>query len=64
MQPQPPTQSRLWEMWHEEFSDDLRDICRDVATEFVELAREEGIPTPADVFQFEDEQNVSERSGT
>ncbi len=64
MQPQPPTQPRLWEMWHEEFSDDLREICRDVATELVELAREEGIPTPADVFQFEDEQNVSERSET
>lgn len=44
MQPQPPTQSRLWEIWHEEFSDDLRNICRDVATELVDLAREAGIP--------------------
>jgi hypothetical protein len=64
MQPQPPTQSRLWEMWHEAFSDELRDIYRDVATELVELAREAGIPAPDDVFQPDDEQNASERSET
>lgn len=64
MQPQPPTQSRLWEIWHEEFSDELRDICRDVATELVELAREAGIPAPDDVFQPDDKQEVSERSET
>lgn len=62
--PDPPTQSRLWEMWHEEFSDDFRDICRDVATELVELAREEGIPAPDDVFQPDDKQNASERLET
>lgn len=33
MEPQPPTQSRLWEMWYQEFSDDIRDICRSVAFE-------------------------------
>lgn len=60
----PPTQSRLWEMFHEEFGDDLRDICRDVASELVELAREEGIPAPDDVFQPDDKQNVSDRSET
>lgn len=64
IQPQPPTQSRLWEIWNEEFSDDLRDICRDVATALVELAREEGIPAPDDVFQPDDKQNISERSET
>ncbi len=63
-QPNPPTQSRLWEIWHEEFSDELRDICRDVATELVDLAREEGIPAPDNVFQPEDKQNASKRSET
>ncbi len=60
----PPAQSRLWEIWHEEFSDVLRDICRDIASELVELAREKGIPVPDDVFQPDDEQNGSERSKT
>jgi IS4 transposase len=64
IRPDPPAQSRLWEMWHEEFSDDLRDICRDVATELVELAREAGIPAPDDVFQPDDKQVTSERSET
>ncbi len=62
MQPQPPTQSRLWEMWHEEFCDDLRAICREITTELVALAREEGIPAPDDVFQPDDTQEISERS--
>ena len=60
----PPAQSRLWEMWNEEFSDDLRDICREIAKELVDLAREEGIPAPDDVFQPDDEQNASARSET
>ena len=64
IQPQPPTQSRLWEIWNEELSDDLRNICLDVATALVELAREEGIPAPDDVFQPDDKQNISERSET
>jgi IS4 transposase len=62
MQPQPPTQSRLWEMWHQKFSDDLRDICRDVAIDLVELAREEGLPAPDNVFQPDNKQNASEQS--
>lgn len=64
VRPTPPAQSRLWEMWHEEFGDDLRDICRDVASELVELSREAGIPAPDDIFQPDDEQNASERSET
>jgi IS4 transposase len=64
VRPTPPTQSRLWEMWHEEFSDNLQDICRDVANELVDLAREAGIPAPADVFQPDDKQNASKRSET
>lgn len=47
----PPAQSRLWEMWHEEFNDELQDIYRNVAFELVELARKEGIPAPDDVFR-------------
>ena len=62
--PDPPAQSRFWEMWHEEFGDDLRAICRDIASQLVELAREEGIPAPDDVFQPDDKQNASERSET
>jgi IS4 transposase len=62
--PMPPAQSRLWEMWHEEFSDELRDICRDVAHKLVDLARKEGIPAPDDVFQPTDKQNASKRSET
>lgn len=64
VRPNPPTQSRLWEIFHEEFSDELRSICCEIAKELVELAREEGIPAPDDVFRPEDEQNVSERSET
>jgi IS4 transposase len=64
VRPDPPTQSRLWEMWHKEFSDELRDICCKIAQELVELAREEGIPSPDDVFQPEDKQSVSERTET
>jgi len=64
VRPDPPTQSRLWEMFHEEFSDNLRDICRAIANELVDLAREEGIPAPDGVFQPDTKQNASERSET
>lgn len=51
-------------MWHEEFSDDLRNICREIAKGPVELARKAGIPAPDDLFQPDDKQEVSERSET
>lgn len=38
-------------MWHEEFSDDLREVCREIAKALVTLARKEGIPAPNDIFQ-------------
>jgi hypothetical protein len=62
VRPDPPTQSRLWEMWHQEFSDELQVICRDVANELVNLARDEGIPAPDNVFQPDNKQKISERS--
>jgi hypothetical protein len=60
----PPAQSRLWKLWHEEFGDELRGICREIVKELVELAREAGIPAPDDVFQPDDEQSTSERPET
>ncbi|ELZ06118.1 transposase [Natrialba asiatica] len=64
VRPNLPAQSRLWEMWHEGFDDNLRTICRTVASELVELAREEGIPAPDDVFQPGGKGNTSKRSET
>ncbi len=64
IQPQSPTQSRLWEMWHEVFSNDLQDICHSIASELVELAREEGIPAPDNVFQPANKRDVLERPET
>lgn len=42
---------------------DLRALCRTVASDLVDLARKEGIPTPEDVFQPDDKQIASKRSG-
>lgn len=35
---EPPKQSRLWEMWHKEFSEPLREACRYIAKHVVEEA--------------------------
>lgn len=64
VRPNPPAQARLWEMWHEEFGDKLQTLCRTIAAELVELAREAGIPAPDDVSQPDGKQAASKRSET
>jgi len=57
-----PDQSTLWRAWNDRFTDELRDSCRRAAQRIVEVARENGIPTPDTVFQPEEKQDVEERS--
>lgn len=47
----PPSQSRLWEIWNQDFPECTRKYCRKIAEELVERARENGIPAPDGVFQ-------------
>lgn len=57
----PPSQSRLWEIWNEVFTDEHQDFCRTLAEELIEAAREEGIPAPDEVFQPKQHDVTSER---
>lgn len=57
----PPSQSRLWEIWNEVFTDDHRDFCRTLAEELIEAAREEGIPAPGEIFQPKQRDVTSKR---
>lgn len=59
----PPSQSRLWEVYNEEFTDQYREFCQTVAEDIVEYARDNGIPAPDDVFEPDDDRDgESERS--
>lgn len=57
----PPSQSRLWEVYNEAFTESVRELCRKAAEEAVEMARANGIPAPDGVFQPEDRNVSSER---
>lgn len=57
-----PSQSRLWEMWNEEFTDEHRAFVREATEEALELARDLGIPAPDPVFRPED-RAISSESG-
>jgi len=58
----PPSQSRLWEIWHEEFEQVEQKICREIAEELFLTAAENAIPLPQGPFQPEDRDGESERS--
>lgn len=60
--PAPPNQSRLWELWHNSFPNATKGYCHSVAEKLVELARDNGIPAPDAVFQPDQTDTTSERS--
>jgi len=57
-----PSQSRLWEMWNEEFTDVQREFVRTATEEALAFAREQGIPAPDPVFRPEERDITSKRS--
>jgi IS4 transposase len=57
-----PSQSRLWEVFHESWPPVTQGLCHHVAERVVEQAREHGIAVPDDVFQPEDRDGESDRS--
>lgn len=64
IQPAPPKQSRLWELWTDSFPETTKAFCRVVAKEVVRIARENNIPAPDEVFQPEATAATSKRSET
>ena len=58
----PPKQSRLWEMWHEEFTEAARIACKYIAEDLFQTARHHGIPAPDAVFEPDTQTGGSERS--
>ncbi len=64
IQPAPPKQSRLWELWTDSFPETTKAFCRVVAKEVVRVARENNIPAPDEVFQPEATDATSKRSET
>ena len=57
-----PSQSRLWEVYHESWPPVTRHLCEHVAERVVDQARDHGIAVPDDVFQPEDRSGESDRS--
>lgn len=57
----PPSQSRLWEVWNEEFSEVLRDACTELAEHLFLTAYENRLPLPTGPFDPEDRDIQSER---
>lgn len=57
-----PSQSRLWEMWNEEFTDVQREFVRTATEEALAFAREQDIPAPDPVFRPEERDISSKRS--
>lgn len=60
-QADPPSQSRLWEVWNEEFSEVVREACRELAKQFFLTAVENSIPLPAAPFEPEERDIQSKR---
>ena len=60
-QADPPSQSRLWEVWNEEFSEVVREACRELAKQFFLTAVENSLPLPAGPFEPENRDIGSER---
>jgi IS4 transposase len=60
--PDPPSQPQLWTIWEETLPGSFQDALEEVAEELVELARDNGIAAPAEVFQPEDKSEVGPRS--
>jgi IS4 transposase len=59
-EPTPPTQSRLYEFWSEEFTDEVRQACRDIARWITRLSQINGFTTRDGVFTA-DESSTSRR---
>lgn len=57
----PPSQSRLWEVWNEEFPEVLRDACTELAEQLFLKAWEHGLVFPTGPFEPEDRDIQSER---
>ncbi|MFU8869050.1 transposase [Natronococcus sp.] len=57
-----PKQSRLWEMWHKEFPEILREACRKITEDVVTQARHRDIPVPDPVFRPKERNSTSEPS--
>ncbi|MFB6103418.1 MAG: transposase [Haloplanus sp.] len=56
--PDPPGYTQLRDMWEEEFSPRMQGAIQVIAERLVELARDEGIPAPDDVFTPDETEDV------
>lgn len=62
IRPRPPSQSRSWEIWNQDFPERTQEYCRKIVEELVNLARANGIPAPSTVFQPDSKKDSSKRT--